>query len=444
MLVHAPYRFWHLALAPHLVALFLAGLLFLLAFPAPLRPGSLLFLQSDEPSKSSIVVAAPSTPNQFPLTPVNVHVHSLGHPLDLDVTVESTSRSKANFDDLPPDDYVILVSAANLAPAKLNVSLPPGQVLELALDISLGFPSALTLKPFRTSPQPQPPPSPTNSLLELHPADPAPPPSPAPSKGWAPADVGEYSPLVDQSPSCNLDTLLPHASQRLEEFVDNVNRISATEVLEHELLDKKGKPLEHVRRKFNFVALVQNVPPYGLSVEEYRDGLFGSIPFPGNVATVGMPSLALIFHPFYIHGFEMTCEGLASWQGRSAWQVFFKQRSEGAAHMSAYRLNGKSFPVLLKGRAWIDSENFQLLHLDTDLLEPIVPVKLFFQHQALDYGPVQLTERNLYLWLPQRAEIFLDSGGHHVHHVHSYSDYQLFSIGYGQKIAAPKEPPPEN
>jgi hypothetical protein len=68
--------------------------------------------------------------------------------------------------------------------------------------------------------------------------------------------------------------------------------------------------------------------------------------------------------------------------------------------MSIIRVGREVFPVLLKGTAWIDKENLQIIHLETDLVEPIPKAKLYLEHQALDYGPVQFEKNGTRMWLP--------------------------------------------
>jgi hypothetical protein len=239
--------------------------------------------------------------------------------------------------------------------------------------------------------------------------------------------------------SCPFQEVIQRASERLEEFVENVNRITATEVLEHQRLNKNGKVLERERRQFNYVAVIEEMGPGALNVDEYRDGAVGANGgFPHDIATVGMPSLAMIFHPYHLAEFQMTCQGRGAWQEHSVWLVDFSQRKDRPARISSLRFGFKAFSVLLKGTAWIDAENFQILHLETDLLEPIPQAKLFTEHQALDYGPVQFEDRKISMWLPQQAEIFLDSGGRRFRHRHTYSRYRVFSVDVGQKIGSPK------
>jgi hypothetical protein len=107
--------------------------------------------------------------------------------------------------------------------------------------------------------------------------------------------------------------------------------------------------------------------------------------------------------------------------------------------MSEFSTQTGTYPVNLKGTAWVDATTFQVLHLETDLLNPIPELLLDFEHQSLDYGPVAFAARHVRLWLPQSVDINVHLSGKQFNARHSYSNYQLFVIDTGQKIAKPKD-----
>lgn len=257
---------------------------------------------------------------------------------------------------------------------------------------------------------------------------------------WLPPDVDEKVPPVEQGATCSLEEVLSRAGKQVQEFVKNVERFSATESLKQEAIDKWGTPGSTEARKFDYVAAIEE-PRHGfLAVEEYRNS--GGLPaeFPGGVATNGLPTLALIFHPYYAVDFEMTCEGLTHWNGKLAWQVHFRQRKDKPNVIRSYRLGteGPSHPVAVKGRAWILADSFEIARLETDLVAPMPEIKLAADHTAIEYGPVQFRVHHWQMWLPQTAEVYYDWRGKRIHRRHSFSDYMLFAVDEKQKIAEPK------
>ena len=110
--------------------------------------------------------------------------------------------------------------------------------------------------------------------------------------------------------------------------------------------------------------------------------------------------------------------------------------------MRAYRLgvNSPSYPVALRGRAWIAADSYQILRLETDLVAGVPEIRLVADHTAIEYGPVRFQNSKVDMWLPQSAEVYFDWKGRRMHRRHSFSNYLLFSVDEKQHISAPKEP----
>jgi hypothetical protein len=269
---------------------------------------------------------------------------------------------------------------------------------------------------------------------------------PMPSN-WLPPDVDEKVPPVEAGASCAVDDVVAKAGQQLITLVSDVDRFAATENLTHESINKYGLPSSPEKRKFDYVVSIQEVQHGYLNVEEYRNASNGLADFPDGVATNGLPALVLIFHPYNAKNFEMTCEGLARWNGGLAWQVHFKQRPDKPNTIKRYRIgvDGPSYSVALKGRAWISADTYQIVRLETDLIAPVPQIRLVADHTAIEYGPVKFSKGNVNMWLPQSAEVFYDWKGHRIHRRHSFSNYMLFGVEDKQKISAPKvaKAPPE-
>jgi len=263
---------------------------------------------------------------------------------------------------------------------------------------------------------------------------------PMPSK-WMPPDVDEKVPPVEAGASCAVDDVVSKAGKQLLELISDVDRFAATESLTHESINKSGLASYPEKRKFDYVVSIQEVRHGYLNVEEYRNGAGGATSdFPDGVATNGLPALVLIFHPYNAMNFEMTCEGLARWNGDLAWQVHFKQRTDKPNTIKRYRIgaDGPSYPVALKGRAWISADNYQIVRLETDLVSPVPQIRLVADHADIEYGPVKFKQGDVNMWLPLSAEVYFDWKGRRIHRRHSFSNYLLFAVDDKQKITVPK------
>src|SRR5215470_8755734 len=257
---------------------------------------------------------------------------------------------------------------------------------------------------------------------------------------WLPPDLDEDVPSVDTGVSCNLPQVLEKSGQRLQEFIANVDKFTATETVTHESFNKWGFPSRAQKFKFNYVVSVEESRPGLLNVDEFRDGLTALTKFPDGIATTGLPALVLIFHPYYAANFEMACEGLGHWNHEPAWQVYFRQRADRPNRIRLYRLGttGPAFSSPLKGRAWISANSFQILRLETALIAPIPEIRLVTDRAVIEYAPVHFQSHDLDMWLPRIAEIYYDWIGRRSHRLHRFDDYLLFSVDDKQRITVPK------
>ena len=262
---------------------------------------------------------------------------------------------------------------------------------------------------------------------------------PMPSN-WLPPDVDASVPAVEPGAACAIDEVVKKAGLRLTELVTDVDRFTATESLIHESINRYGMPSAPEKRKFNYVVAIEDLQRKYLNVEEYRNENGLPATFPEGVATNGLPAMVLIFHPYNVANFEMACEGLARTSTGLAWQVHFKQRPDKPNTIKRYRIgaDGPSYPVALKGRAWISADTFQMLRLETDLVAPLPQIKLVADHTAIEYGPVKFRNGQVNMWLPQSADVYYDWKGRRIHRRHSFSNYLLFAVDEKQKITLPK------
>jgi hypothetical protein len=420
--------------------------------------------QSDLPPSSSlasitVVVQTFGRPRaDFPAT---IQIHSAS--LDSDLSATSDKPSSVSFPNLPPGQYRIIVTAPSREPAQLELTLAAGQSTKVSVIVDRIFPLTLNLDPSNASaaatslapPEPVSAITPSDSRSSATPLS-APPPS-------AGGPTGAVSPSVDASHSstsdvplasstsaetakpelqpfvspCSADEIIPRVSAHVQEFVESINRITATEFMNFERRNNKGRLEESANNKVNYVAVIHPLENGFLSVDEYRNGSPGMSGFTGHIASTGSVALVLIFHPVHVNEFAMSCKGLLAWHNVPAYEITFEQRLDRPNTMSEFRAANASYAILLKGTAFVDPETFQVLHLDTDLMKPIPEVFLDVEHQSIDYGPVAFVTHNDNLWLPQVADITVHFRHKQFSERHSYTGYRLFTVETGQKIGKP-------
>jgi len=207
---------------------------------------------------------------------------------------------------------------------------------------------------------------------------------------WLPANVDELLPAVETGVACPLHEILDAAATHVREFMKSVDRITATELLDHQVVNDWGFAMTEEKRTFNYVVSISEVRPGYLSVEEYRNGTRALNVFPDSIATTGLPAAVLVFHPYYRDDYEMRCEGMGKWKGRRAWQIHFSQKQGKPSRLRGHRgeVGGPLTPIALKGRAWIEEDNLQIVRIETDLQAPLPEIKLLAEHVDIEFGPV--------------------------------------------------------
>jgi hypothetical protein len=253
---------------------------------------------------------------------------------------------------------------------------------------------------------------------------------------WAPPDIDTMQLPVEEAASCSLPDVVSKAGVRVEEFVRNLDRFSATEVIHHQPVNRSGKLKVPEVQNFNYVYSMKPAPDGYMISEENRDMSKSPSGFPDQVATLGTPGLVLVFHPHYIGDFRMSCDGLGNWHGIPAWQIRFEELPGRPHRMSVLVIDGKSYDLRLRGIAWILADSYQVAHLEFDLAETIPKVRLRLDHQVIEYLPVSFPGSDTTIWLPSSAELYMDFRGHRFYRRHSYTNFKLFSVDVEEKFGA--------
>ena len=263
-------------------------------------------------------------------------------------------------------------------------------------------------------------------------------------KPWQPPGIDETKLSVAAGVTCPLANVIEMSGEQVKELVTDVSRIAAIERLLHEQVDEIGNPITKETRDYNYVASVTEDKPGFLEVDEYRSAHLGLSDYPDHIASSGFAALALVFHPDMRDNFDMTCEGQGDWHGQSVWLVHFRQRDDRPARIHDYKVGGQTYAVKLKGRAWITTDKFQIVRIESELVSPMKPIQLLSEHQIVEYGPVPFQKKNMELWLPKTAEIYFDFRHHRYYRRHSFDHYMLFAVDADEKRKEPQVAPPAN
>lgn len=259
------------------------------------------------------------------------------------------------------------------------------------------------------------------------------------AKDWGPPTIDQSKPQMTADVSCPADKVIEEAGARVTELVEDLAKFDAVEDVYHEDVDQLGVPRKSVSLRFDYVAAISEPRPGNFAVDEYRSGRAGTEDFPDHIATRGLPTLAFVFHPSMRDDFEMTCEGLSTWNEKATWVVRFEQREDKPHQIEDYLVDGHEYLVSMRGRAWISADTYQVVRLESELAKPIPEIQLVSQHQTVEYAPVRFPRSKQELWLPKSAEIYFDFRKHRYFRRHSFGHFMLFSVDVDEKRNEPKE-----
>ncbi len=250
-----------------------------------------------------------------------------------------------------------------------------------------------------------------------------------------PADIDDAVPPVLNDGTCPLPQILKQTSSRTEDLIDNLQRFSAKERIEHIEIDGNGKRRSSTAEVVDYVAQIkQNSSGYP-SVGEYRFGSSGTQR--ASLTDSGTAAFALIFHPTHVGNFEFRCEGLTELRGSPAWQVHFEEGADPNQSFTAIVINGSIYLPRFKGRAWIATNSYDVLRIETDLVAPIPQIDLQLEHMVINYAPVGFQDHHIQLWLPESASLYIAYRGRRYERVHNFGQFQLFSVDTSQAIKEP-------
>ena len=254
-------------------------------------------------------------------------------------------------------------------------------------------------------------------------------------RSWAPSDIDEAVPPVRSDVTCPLPQILKETSKHTQDFIDNLQRISASDRIEKIDIGKDGRSHNSGTQLVDYVAQIEENSLGYPAVTEYRHASTGTRQ-PSLVDT-GTVAFALIFHPSHLKNFDFRCEGLTDVQASPVWQVRFQERPDESKSFHAMRVGRNVYLPRLKGRAWIATDTYQVVRIETDLVSPIPEIDLQVEHLMIAYAPVDFQKRHVRLWLPESASLYIGYRGHRYQLKHDFSDFQLFWVDAGETIKDP-------
>ncbi len=254
------------------------------------------------------------------------------------------------------------------------------------------------------------------------------------------SNLPDFEPATDQAP---LAAILEAVGKKVSELFANLPNISSVEDVNQEMLTRKGKTVSARKYKYRYLLTAPD-KRWGLSIDEYRADFQGhetpQLGVSGNyMLTSGFVSTPLVFYPPYQDGSIFRLLGRQKLNGRNTFVIAYAQQPAKARNYGSFQQGNGVTVIYSQGMAWIDSENYQIVRLTTDLLRPAPLVRLNKITPEIGFSEVQFKKPPQTFWLPNDVMVTLDWNGRYLRNKHSYSDFMVFNVDSSEKIAAPKQ-----
>jgi hypothetical protein len=225
-----------------------------------------------------------------------------------------------------------------------------------------------------------------------------------------------------------LDDILGKARQSVALFWQQFESVSCIESLTQEKLGKGGSSEYQQKSTYDYLVLL-NKPEDEPSIEESRVQQ-GKVNKPKNIPlmlTDGLPTLLLVFHPFYEPDFLYQLDGEEVTGGHKLVRVGFSH-IQGKQSTTVLRLRDRVYPLSLQGIAWIDPETGAIEKIEAGLSAPMKEINLKSLRMDVSYSPQKFSSEENAYWLPLVATVNIQSERQQWRNIHQFSKYRKFSV----------------
>ena len=254
------------------------------------------------------------------------------------------------------------------------------------------------------------------------------------------ASLPDFEPATDQG---LLPAILEAVGKSVAELFADLPNICSIEDVHQERLTRKGKIVSAQEYKYRYLLAAPD-KRWGLSIDEYRADMLGhETPqlrdSDSYMLTSRFVSAPLVFHPAYQSGSTFRLLGRQKLKGRNTFVVAYAQQPAKARIYGSFQ-QGKNVSVTYsQGMAWIDSENYQIVRLTTDLLRPAPLLRLNKVTTEIGFSEVQFKKMPRKFWLPDNVMVTIDWNGRILRNKHAYSDFLVSNVDSSQRIGKPKD-----
>lgn len=233
-----------------------------------------------------------------------------------------------------------------------------------------------------------------------------------------------------------LDELLARTSKQVSTFLDQFSNVKCVEHVEQDKLNKDGKVELKEESTYDYLVILSN-PGGELTLDESRLEVKQPKQDKKNRAMLvsnGFATLFLIFHPYYVGGFQFAQLEDQIVDGRRFSKVAF-HHVRGSRTPAALSLRGKEYPLELSGTAVIDPQTGSITHIEAGIDNTMEDVGLNVLQSDVQYEPVTFKDVKETYWFPVQATVEVETPRQHWRNTHRFTDYKQFSVSTEEQVA---------
>ena len=229
-----------------------------------------------------------------------------------------------------------------------------------------------------------------------------------------------------------LPLILEKMGHNVDVFMQNVGDLIAGEDITQQKLNSDGKvrAKEHTQDDY---LILHHGDEWGANAEYRMDKTgkrLGAIGLEkGYLVTAGYALSCINFATITQTQSKFRYLGEQKIAARDAFVLAFAQRPGKVTFTSVMRVNnGHEAHMLTQGILWIDKDNFQILRMRTDLLEPSSELHLAQLTTDATFSRVQLQNNPDPLWLPNDVSVFIEINKDKYRNLHHYANYRRYQV----------------
>jgi hypothetical protein len=234
-----------------------------------------------------------------------------------------------------------------------------------------------------------------------------------------------------------LDKIVDQTSQRVSELVDQFSNVKCTEQVTQEKFKPNGKTELEQQSTYDYLVILTNAGG-DLSLNESRlpvkEAKVNRRQDISMLLSNGFATLFLVFHPYYINGFELTDAGSETIDSHLARKIHF-QHIPNTRSVAALALRGREYPLELSGTAWVDPENGNILRIEAGIASTLEDIGMKTLQSSVRFAPVVFSKDQPVYWFPSEAVVEVETPKQHWRNTHRFSTYKQFSVTTEEHVA---------